>query len=1499
MGHYSQYYDSRTHNSTTDPNTQKATSHSYNSHGQYPSSDRSQYAPPGLGWNTTLQQNYATAPRQGTHQINSWQNDGTQDAAFDGQRHATNYTANDASGSNAHSYHNSANPNTSASQNTQGLNSLAYVSVLDSGAQQRNGHLAQHTSLSTASSAPSMVNGPNRINSPPFQLQPQPHSRPQSQSMYNSSVGQGTHSSYQESRPPNNQTSSSAAATALAGAVSRRYAQSPNPIGQTSMSPTGDASRPAIQNVINRTASPHFQTSSSISHTQPPPAAFQPVNSGAHVRNLPRSQIGDRVEQEPTPAPNKRRKISHGNAGQPPPINSIFNLVTRNVENEPSQPLYSVASDDANEMPHYIDPTQVFNPFHKEHERRRREAAQAEAEAEARRRADADAAERRRSEAEAESRRLAAEADRLRNSEEQAKRQLEKAAKPLPGFRKTTPLPKQPPPVETAMSNLAADQVEADMAAEMKAMMERMKVFRSKDPSMFQKLWEDMRKPGQQGGAISTAPTQSPSPHLNQPPTVQSPQATQSLKVPPSQTNQQPTGVIHQDSILHPPKSFATTTTQQQSADPRPQPSNRPPHRSIVENNPEGLPDLGRFPAERRKRYGKPMKQNEILDVSMPPAPVSSTAVWPDASQDPIDAAFREAAAGIPHGHPPSVAVVTQAASSQLPARSQSPIIKNTAGTTVWPEEKRTALAEAAVSLLKGLPDNAHVEVTSSEVHAMLEKNPSYIELCILLESKGLKFHRGQFARQLLNSVPYLNAPAPSKTSDSQQTQPPALHPQSFTNALSSAPQSSSPHQSTSVTGAVGASLASGGGPASTNFPTAVPLQFQTSNGVVTSVKNERPFNRPSKTQRSTPSRPEPPAGSKEAMARKRDFSELIDLTALSDTDDYVMSSKHMPPTHPSPEPDSFRDYQQQMMSTPAGPAPLHPWGGVAQSDPTLYPPPMNVQQAQQVTGPQRVQPGYRPPTRILAKPLNHAEGLAKNYYDPKNVARDVLIASGRHPTERPLNAHMAGLLNRHITIDSDLSTFDWDAVDPGGPPAPQVEYVEMTMGSPQRSMKPNITSNEDHVIKGGDMRAPSLDRCDRDCAQTASRPPPPAVDFLPPPRQVESVVHNDASRKTKAILSERSNVTSRVQAPDSHVRPLSLVSAIGRAVQSLTGASKPSPGPVPPAQPQKRRQSSRSSSNLVKSPPPAPHPSAPATEPKKMSSEAPVKRRGRPPGAKSKNMSVAAMQHAAKQHAAKQVVSVAVPSPASARSPVFKCRWKGCRAELHNRITLRQHIVKIHQEQEDSQRREEGEETEYLCWWKKCRHLTQFEDGMVAPSKTFASPALWLKHIEDDHIYPLTLKYGDGPSSTHIGKQNKSSFEISRFRYTSSVGRADARTFSHLDPQTLLAEQTRFLSDEQGRLATPSVSEESQADLEADTVTLLSADHDETDRQAHRSFMKAHHRQKYTPKSVAEETLRALEVHKARTSGIDTDGAILATEARRARLVQNPGIAMVVDADD
>lgn len=71
-----------------------------------------------------------------------------------------------------------------------------------------------------------------------------------------------------------------------------------------------------------------------------------------------------------------------------------------------------------------------------------------------------------------------------------------------------------------------------------------------------------------------------------------------------------------------------------------------------------------------------------------------------------------------------------------------------------------------------------------------------------------------------------------------------------------------------------------------------------------------------------------------------------------------------------------------------------------------------------------------------VIKPLNKRDALRRSDYNAKTIARDVLIAAGRHQDMRPLNAHLDSLRRNFFTVEfgSDLATFDWELVDPTPP---------------------------------------------------------------------------------------------------------------------------------------------------------------------------------------------------------------------------------------------------------------------------------------------------------------------------------------------------------------------------------------------------------------------------------------------------------------------------------
>ena len=268
--------------------------------------------------------------------------------------------------------------------------------------------------------------------------------------------------------------------------------------------------------------------------------------------------------------------------------------------------------------------------------------------------------------------------------------------------------------------------------------MEKMKEFRSKDPSLFQKLWEDMRN-----GGSGSAPT-------GQSPSLQAVQQ----NVPAQQVSAAPSPAMPRPKPQTTPKARPpkATTPASNTATPGGLVPAANGYR-VVEDNEEELPDLDWFPAERRTRHPYHGQLREAKRSAGPSLPSSQPAAF--------------VGSGLSMPTPPQPGPTPN---QPLPAKIAS-------GGVEWPRDKRDALARAAIDALKADPQNESVELSPDDVHNMLEQNPSYIQLCDLLEQKGFKFHRGHFARQLLTSVPDLTTSVKGKPSKPPQGPPPRTQP--------------------------------------------------------------------------------------------------------------------------------------------------------------------------------------------------------------------------------------------------------------------------------------------------------------------------------------------------------------------------------------------------------------------------------------------------------------------------------------------------------------------------------------------------------------------------------------------------------------------------------------------------------------------------------------------------------------------------------------------------
>lgn len=189
------------------------------------------------------------------------------------------------------------------------------------------------------------------------------------------------------------------------------------------------------------------------------------------------------------------------------------------------------------------------------------------------------------------------------------------------------------------------------------------------------------------------------------------------------------------------------------------------------------------------------------------------------------------------------------------------------------------------------------------------------------------------------------------------------------------------------------------------------------------------------------PPAPPPLPATKKEMARKRTFSEIVDLTQqISDEDDFIQhgqrpradiinpgvtsdssvkplsehdaatNQQHLPPVS-TPE----RDNRAEVNSAPVT--------EVEALDPLKFKHASMQRELLQ--------------SETIIRPMNKRnDALRRDSYNPKTIARDILVASGKHPTMTPLNYHLENLRKtfRYIDLNSDLNTLRWDLIDPGEP---------------------------------------------------------------------------------------------------------------------------------------------------------------------------------------------------------------------------------------------------------------------------------------------------------------------------------------------------------------------------------------------------------------------------------------------------------------------------------
>lgn len=91
--------------------------------------------------------------------------------------------------------------------------------------------------------------------------------------------------------------------------------------------------------------------------------------------------------------------------------------------------------------------------------------------------------------------------------------------------------------------------------------------------------------------------------------------------------------------------------------------------------------------------------------------------------------------------------------------------------------------------------------------------------------------------------------------------------------------------------------------------------------------------------------------------------------------------------------------------------------------------------------------------------------------------------------------------------------------------------------------------------------------------------------------------------------------------------------------------------------------------------------------------------------------------------------VEVAIDNRPATQYLVFKCKWTGCQAELHNMEAINSHILAVHIPHH------------IVCAWDDC-----------TDKNPRAAADMW-EHVREKHMIPLAWQLGDGPSASVTGE--------------------------------------------------------------------------------------------------------------------------------------------------
>lgn len=728
-------------------------------------------------------------------------------------------------------------------------------------------------------------------------------------------------------------------------------------------------------------------------------------------------------------------------------------------------------------------------------------------------------------------------------------------------------------------------------------------------------------------------------------------------------------------------------------------------------------------------------------------------------------------------------------------------------GHTIWPPEKKTQLAAAAATYLNN--QNPGGVVDPAMILSILDSNPSYVELCEQLERMELKLDRAAFAKNLLTAVPGVNS---ATREASIQPAPVAVQRPMVPAAIMK--------NDIGTPAASGPAFAAASQANRSSFPPFPDNSLSAATPV--SVAEMIPI----KSELKLPA-------NKEEAARKRNLSDLVDLTQLSEDEDMgpplkrfnAESTQSYDSSYAHGDDAMIVDSEPVIKSFPIASVPAR----VAHE-----PPPQAVQ-----TVPSEIR------YVTLVEPLEKKKALRRNNYNPATIARDVLLACGRHPSERQLNQHL-DVLRTHLPLigfDSDLSTIEWSILDPGNPPPGY--FRDSVQGLTEDADDEDESEDEDKdacprtasSVIGGESGVQALPEATNPFKQKR-RGRPPRHSFP-----------NDSSPATPKRSTSVTNMSASAHRP----------TAAGVGYQAFRSAVDYGPDgqPLPKkkGRPVGWRKAIHGSVAAQTRPAANGHTGPFEHQPMQPSSLRNVRTGGDEP------------------------IRIDSRSPSAAhRIPQFqsyKCKWQNCSAQLHNLETLKKHVFKVH--------RKETQGNTFDCLWGDCgKEVTNHDpttNFMIEKHTpySFDLESSWRSHIQQNHFDPLSWELGDGPAGGLSGNED---WVIRTWFHPASDLSLDAHDFE------------AYLSDAQGRRVTPRITIDAH---QIDTDVPSSQDPASAPRGRGRPL-------KNTLEKEARDAHERLVSHKWRIGGpgMDRGGATLANEKRRRGFNDSDGAEEeLVDVED